>query len=1096
MASHRLRTIVSAAVGVALALSPLVATAPLRADPPKAPTEMPDEASAMAAARRFGKDVEVARDRTETAQVYATPNGTLKAVLSVRPVRVRKPDGSWTAVDTALRRTPDGSITPVAAPLNARLSGGGSGPLLSVARDGRELSLGWPDPLPAPALAGDTATYSEVLPGVDLRVRLAADGFSKVLVVKSRQAAAQPALRSLRFAVASKGLDVNVRADGAIVATDPGGATVFGSGRPMMWDSSATPKAAGMPVRLAAGVLTVTPDPALLADTSATYPVFIDPSMSLGGTWTMINERHPTTSYWAYDRAEHAKVGYVEQAGDGWERYRSIFQFSMAPLQGKHIQRSWLSSYLVHSYSCTDTATDLHVVGAVGADTNWANHAGGWGTKLASALNSDCKDTGRYSEWGSEAVTSAVVQGAVNGSLTLGLRAADEAFINRSWKKFDETRTALVVEYNSYPNPVDAMTVENKPCATGEGRPYVGTTTPVLRARSTDPDGDALTTWFAWAERAADGSYPAPWSGNHQAGVPSGGTAQVTVAPPLVADRTYGFHIQVSDGIDLGPRSGWCEFTVDTTAPGGPPAIATADAQYPSDGAIHGGVGISGFFTFGAAGVADVAGYRYGLASPPVTYVAAGSLGGTATGAVTPDRRGTNKLYVQSVDRAGNLSPIAEYVFRVGSGRPPVGAWALDERTGTMLADSTGNGHPATLNGGTLGMPGRIIGGPTALGFNGSPTNYASTGAAAVPTDKSFSVAAWVLLQDTAAYRTAVAQDGSRASGFYLQYAKAENRWSFSLAATDTDDAVATHVVAVDPPQMGAWTHLVGTYDAATRKATLFVNGREAGSMAAPPTWNPTGPLTIGRARWNGNPTDHWIGAVADVRLWDRRIYPSEVAELADALTKAGEWRFEEPSGAAGDSSGYNRPLTLAAGTARTPGHHGIGQGLSCNGTTTGYGATTGPVVNTDQSFAVSAWVRVNNLTGWQTAVTADGGAASVFYLQYAKDPNRWAFALAPADVPVPDSARALSLDAPHTGEWTHLVGVYDAGSRQARLYVNGQVSGTATVPPSWWAGGVVNVCRARWNNGPVDYFNGSVDDVRIFAGVPTDLDIVSLYNQ
>jgi hypothetical protein len=41
-----------------------------------------------------------------------------------------------------------------------------------------------------------------------------------------------------------------------------------------------------------------------------------------------------------------------------------------------------------------------------------------------------------------------------------------------------------------------------------------------------------------------------------------------------------------------------------------------------------------------------------------------------------------------------------------------------------------------------------------------------------------------------------------------------------------------------------------------------------------------------------------------------------------------------------------------------------------------------------------------------------------------------------------------------------------------------------------------LNVCRARHDSVPADFFSGAVDDVRVIAGVPTDLGVVSLYNQ
>lgn len=161
-------------VPLTAATVPTAATAATNAST-AAPTEMPNEVGALRAARTAGKPVEVTGLRTKESQVYANPSGTLTAVLNAFPVRVRNGNGTWSAVDTRLRRMPDGSVGAAASPLKARLSGGGSGPVLRIARDGGEITLGWPGALPAPVLSDDTATYPEVLPGVDLRVRWTVD---------------------------------------------------------------------------------------------------------------------------------------------------------------------------------------------------------------------------------------------------------------------------------------------------------------------------------------------------------------------------------------------------------------------------------------------------------------------------------------------------------------------------------------------------------------------------------------------------------------------------------------------------------------------------------------------------------------------------------------------------------------------------------------------------------------------------------------------------------------------------------------------------------------------------------------------------------
>jgi hypothetical protein len=71
----------------------------------------------------------------------------------------------------------DGTIGPRVAAVDLRLSGGGAqSPLVVVADSGLEVGLGWQGSLPAPVLEGPTATYPEVLPGVDLTVTADVEG--------------------------------------------------------------------------------------------------------------------------------------------------------------------------------------------------------------------------------------------------------------------------------------------------------------------------------------------------------------------------------------------------------------------------------------------------------------------------------------------------------------------------------------------------------------------------------------------------------------------------------------------------------------------------------------------------------------------------------------------------------------------------------------------------------------------------------------------------------------------------------------------------------------------------------------------------------
>src|SRR5947208_1568306 len=82
------------------------------------------------------------------------------------------------------------TVAPAVTTTGLTLSGGGGGPLATMRANGRSLSLTAPMTLPAPTLSGSTATYANVLSGVDLVVTVDQQGgFSSVLVVHSAQAA-------------------------------------------------------------------------------------------------------------------------------------------------------------------------------------------------------------------------------------------------------------------------------------------------------------------------------------------------------------------------------------------------------------------------------------------------------------------------------------------------------------------------------------------------------------------------------------------------------------------------------------------------------------------------------------------------------------------------------------------------------------------------------------------------------------------------------------------------------------------------------------------------------------------------------------------
>src|SRR5690349_1972439 len=172
--------------------------------------------------------------------LFANPDGSFTAEITAGPQRVQQADGSWSAIDTTLVRRADGSVGPRAAAVELGFSGGGEGDLIRLADEGKTVAIGWPGALPAPTLTGDTATYVDALPGVDVKVTASSTGYSYVMVVKSAEAAANPELARLSLPVEGEGLRMRKTGSGGLSMVDGNGTAIFEGAQPLMWDSAGT----------------------------------------------------------------------------------------------------------------------------------------------------------------------------------------------------------------------------------------------------------------------------------------------------------------------------------------------------------------------------------------------------------------------------------------------------------------------------------------------------------------------------------------------------------------------------------------------------------------------------------------------------------------------------------------------------------------------------------------------------------------------------------------------------------------------------------------------------------------------------------------
>jgi hypothetical protein len=422
--------------------------------------------------------------------------------------------------------------------------------------------------------------------------------------------------------------------------------------------------------------------------------------------------------------------------------------------------------------------------------------------------------------------------------------------------------------------------------------------------------------------------------------------------------------------------------------------------------------------------------------------------------------------------------------------RTPNTQYDFDEGSGTSAADASGSGNTGTLLNGAGWTPSRQLTGVTLDGAD----DYVAGAAAAVDTNESFTVAAWVYLTATGGVsRTVLSQPGITTSGFILKYEKDNGRWGFMLPSADAANSTAAQANSTTAAATSTWVHLTGVYDDQADEVRIYVNGRREGVVTATSDFTAAGPLTVGRVRYNGGFIDHFGGTIDNVRAYGHALGDAGVESLYRG--PAVQWTFDEGAGTvAGDYSGNDNIGSLTAGAGWVAAGR-TGDAATFDGTDDRVVAGA-PAIRTDASFSVSAWAYLGMAWPFRTVASQDGTAVSGFFLQYNGVHDRWGFAMLESDSTSAVKQEVLSASAPVLNRWTHLVGVYDDEANQIRLYVNGVLASSTARTAEWNATGVFAVGRARYGGADADHFGGRIDEVAAYQRVLTATEVTDLYTE
>jgi glucose/arabinose dehydrogenase len=341
----------------------------------------------------------------------------------------------------------------------------------------------------------------------------------------------------------------------------------------------------------------------------------------------------------------------------------------------------------------------------------------------------------------------------------------------------------------------------------------------------------------------------------------TGGTAHSTLVSGLANGQSYTFFVRCQDTAGNADTTDFSiAFSVanDTTPP-------TVSLTAPAAGTVSGVLSVTATAS-DAGGVAGVQFLLDGAVLGAEDTVAPYSLSWNSASVAN----GAHSVAARARDTAGNLATSTGVAITVNNvAAPPVGlvaAYSFNAGSGTVLADSSGNGNNGTITGATwvTGHDGQ------ALSFNGTSNVVVVNDTASLHLTTAMTLEAWVRPTQTLSNWKAVLQ--KQVDAYFLNANTAGNHVGSGGTFNGVCCTGVEGTVALAPNQ---WTHLASTYDGTTLR--LYVNGVLNSSLPRTGSLEVNGsPLRIGGDTYPG---ENFPGLIDNLRIYNRALSATEIQQ-------------------------------------------------------------------------------------------------------------------------------------------------------------------------------------------------------------------------
>lgn len=454
-----------------------------------------------------------------------------------------------------------------------------------------------------------------------------------------------------------------------------------------------------------------------------------------------------------------------------------------------------------------------------------------------------------------------------------------------------------------------------------------------------------------------------------------------------------------------------------------------------------------------------------------------------------------------------------------------VGHWRLDETSGTVAADSSGNGRDGTMIGATVAGASRRGMAKNASFFDGVNDHYAIGDISALNMGTSdWAYAIWVKpLGGNIVFGKRANSVGG--DGYELRYDHPARKFNAIIGGNSPSSYIRVSNVTVVPDE---WYHVAVNIDR-DANMTMYVNGVLDSSLSIVAE---NGVNIVTSSIFNiGGDGGSLNGIVDDVRVYNRILTQAEITEIYEAhdgirynanqrkmeyfdgnrhvsMTPAwpdvtnglvGHWKLDETTGTtAADSTGnghdlyYDGPVSCTNATNTSSG--AVSSSIFMNsGTCTLNSANLGPtVLHNAPSFSAGGWFKVSRVSAVNVNIlrrshdTLGSATSWDMVLDFGGNAGQVDFTVRDTG----DSVYRATWNGPYEiGRWHHFMGIKNGTAIE--LFVDGVSVDTGT-----FSGTEANSNGSiRFTEGYAERVDYWADDIRYYNRALSLAEVQALYN-